>query len=55
MYTYIPSLLDLPLSHLTPPIEVITESLVETWMDLESVIQSEVSQKEKNMGYECMY
>ena len=23
-------------------------SLVETWMDLESVIQSEVSQKEKN-------
>ena len=25
-----------------------TESLVETWMDLETVIQSEVSQKEKN-------
>ena len=25
-----------------------TESLVETWMDPESVIQSEVSQKEKN-------
>ena len=25
-----------------------TESFVETWMDLESVIQSEVSQKEKN-------
>ena len=24
------------------------ESLVETWMDLETVIQSEVSQKEKN-------
>ena len=24
------------------------ESFVETWMDLESVIQSEVSQKEKN-------
>ena len=26
-----------------------TESLVETWMDLETVIQSEVSQKEKNI------
>ena len=25
-----------------------TESFVETWMDLETVIQSEVSQKEKN-------
>ena len=25
-----------------------TESFVETWMDLEIVIQSEVSQKEKN-------
>ena len=25
-----------------------TESFLETWMDLESVIQSEVSQKEKN-------
>ena len=25
-----------------------TESLVEMWMDLETVIQSEVSQKEKN-------
>ena len=24
------------------------ESFVETWMDLEAVIQSEVSQKEKN-------
>ena len=24
------------------------ESFVETWMDLETVIQSEVSQKEKN-------
>ena len=26
-------------------------SLVETWMDLETVIQSEVSQKEKNIVY----
>ena len=26
-------------------------SFVETWMDLETVIQSEVSQKEKNMVY----
>ena len=26
-----------------------TGSFVETWMDLESVIQSEVSQKEKNI------
>jgi len=25
------------------------ESLVETWMDLEAIIQSEVSQKEKNI------
>ena len=25
-----------------------TESFVETWMDLETVIQSELSQKEKN-------
>ena len=25
-----------------------TESFVETWMDVETVIQSEVSQKEKN-------
>ena len=25
-----------------------TRSFVETWMDLETVIQSEVSQKEKN-------
>ena len=25
-----------------------TESFVETWMDIETVIQSEVSQKEKN-------
>ena len=25
-----------------------TESFVETWLDLETVIQSEVSQKEKN-------
>ena len=25
-----------------------TESFVETWMDLETVIQNEVSQKEKN-------
>ena len=28
-----------------------TGSFVETWMDLESVIQSEVSQKEKNKYY----
>ena len=28
-----------------------TGSFVETWMDLESVIQSEVSQKEKNISY----
>ena len=28
-----------------------TESFVETWMDLETVIQSEVSQKEKNIVY----
>ena len=26
-------------------------SFVETWMDLESVIQSEISQKEKNIVY----
>ena len=26
-------------------------SFVEMWMDLESVIQSEVSQKEKNISY----
>ena len=26
-------------------------SFVETWMDLETVIQSEVSQKEKQMSY----
>ena len=25
-----------------------TESFVETWMDIESIIQSEVNQKEKN-------
>ena len=31
-------------------------SFVETWMDLETVIQSEVSQKEKtNIVYECIY
>ena len=28
-----------------------TGSFVETWMDLETVIQSEVSQKEKNISY----
>ena len=28
-----------------------TGSFVETWMDLETVIQSEVSQKEKNKYY----
>ena len=28
-----------------------TGSFVETWMDLETVIQSEVSQKEKNIIY----
>ena len=27
------------------------ELFVETWMDLETVIQSEVSQKEKNIVY----
>ena len=27
------------------------ESFVETWMDLETVIQSEVSQKEKQISY----
>ena len=30
-------------------------SFVETWMDLKTVIQSEVSQKEKNMVYQCIY
>ena len=30
------------------------ESFVETWMDLESVIQSEVSQKEKNKYHMLM-
>ena len=30
-------------------------SFVETWMDLESVIQSEVSQKEKNKYCILMY
>ena len=28
-------------------------SFVETWMDTETVIQSEVSQKEKNMADSC--
>ena len=28
-------------------------SFVEMWMDLESVIQSEVSQKEKNISHTC--
>ena len=28
-----------------------TESVVVRWMDLESVIQSEISQKEKNIIY----
>ena len=27
------------------------ESFIETWMDLETVLQSEVSQKEKNIVY----
>ena len=31
------------------------ESFVETWMDLESVIQSEVSQKEKNKYHILMH
>ena len=83
MYTYIPSLLDLPpspsshpsrssqsteLSFLSPTTDERIKkmwyiytmeyysaikrnkvgSFVEMWMDLESVIQSEVSQKEKN-------
>ena len=30
-------------------------SFVETWMDLETVIQSEVSQKEKNKYYILTY
>ena len=30
-------------------------SFVETWMDLETVIQSEVSQKGKNILYLCIY
>ena len=32
-----------------------TGSFVETWMDLESVIQSEVSQKEKNKYHILMH
>ena len=28
-------------------------SFVETWMDIETVIQSEVSQKEKSMADSC--
>ena len=34
-----------------------TGSFVETWMDLETVIQSEVSQKEKQISYinACMW
>ena len=31
------------------------ESFVDTWMDLETVIQSEVSQKEKNKYHILMY
>ena len=31
------------------------ESFVETWMDLETVIQSEVSQKEKNKYHVLMH
>ena len=31
------------------------ESFVETWMDLETVIQSEVSQKEKNKYHILMH
>ena len=30
-------------------------SFVETWIDLETVIQSEVSQKEKNISYTDAY
>ena len=30
-------------------------SFVEIWMDLETVIQSEVSKKEKNTIYQCIY
>ena len=30
-------------------------SFIVRWMNLESVIQSEVSQKEKNNVYECMH
>ena len=30
-------------------------SLVETWMDLETVIQSEVSQRKTNIVYQRMY
>ena len=30
-------------------------SFVETWMDIETVTQSEVSQKEKNMADSCEY
>ena len=32
-----------------------SESSVETWMDLETVIPSEVSQKEKNKYYTLMH
>ena len=32
-----------------------TGSLVETWMDLETLIQSEVSQKEKNIDLILMH
>ena len=31
------------------------EIFVVRWMDLETVIQSEVSQKEKNIVYKCIY
>ena len=32
-----------------------TRSFVETWMDLETIIQSEVSQKEKNKYHMLMH
>ena len=53
MYTYIPSLLSLPPTLPISPLYYSAikrneiESFVVMWMDLESVIQSEVSQKEK--------
>ena len=47
------------LSHKTKPNKIEswneTETFVETWMDLETVIQSEVSQKEKNKYHMHMH